>query len=132
MSYELLQEQEKIGRKELDTQNRVYSISREYAERFRELDRIRDEIKKLEAQKQQWEVQEEKIGWGQKSLAVAGTRSKHRAYGFPRAADSRIRGQGVDESDVSRVGPGPHLYPGPQGQLSRIRAYLDRLLRRRL
>lgn len=68
--YELLQEQDKNVRKELDTQNRVYSISREYAERFRELDRIRDEIKKLEAQKQQWEVQEEKIGWGQKSLAV--------------------------------------------------------------
>ena len=46
--YELLQEQDKNVRKELDTQNRVYSISREYAERFRELDRIRDEIKKLE------------------------------------------------------------------------------------
>lgn len=51
---------------------------------------------------------------------------------FPRAADSRIRRDGVDEQDLSRVRYRPPVHAGAERQLSRIRAYLDRLLRRRL
>lgn len=69
-TYGELQNQGKQSTRKLENQNRIYSLAKEMAARYQELEKVQTEWNKLECEKEQWDQKRVLLEWGRKSQMV--------------------------------------------------------------
>lgn len=69
-TYEELQNKGKQSTRKLENQNRIYSLAKEMAARYQELEKVQTEWNKLESEKEQWDQKRVLLEWGRKSQMV--------------------------------------------------------------